>query len=1190
MTKPSLFVKRACTLFAAALILASTALAQPADAPKKKFNIPAGNADTTLKLFSEQSGEQIVYPVDKLHAIETKAVSGDLTGRDALVRMLADSGFVVVQDEKTGALAVRPVPVARVAEASNRAAGPVAAAASPTSKAAASAEQSAETPLVLTPFEVNASGDRGYLATSTLSGTRLNSKLEDLAASISVVTKQQLTDTASTDINDVFMYEAGTEGIYQFTAFTVDRGVVSDDISANPHGATRMRGLTSANVATNGFSTTLPFDTYNVDQVEISRGPNSSIFGLGNSGGGVNIVGSKANTNRDITSFGTRGDSYGGYRANFDINRSVAKDKFGVRVLGVYEEKGFEREPSADTTRRLQAAMTLRPFKNTTLRGSFESYRNFNSRPNSTTPRDMFADWIANGRPTWDPSTQTVNFRSGASSIGPITTGTGGNEGTLLPYSLTPTDTGFTGRPSWYIDNGAVQLYMINRMPGTTATATGPQDIAGTGRLLQNGTFYTKFAATYPLFNTKGITDKSVYDYSSINLAAPNFSTVKGETSSLELDQYLLRTQRHTLALQAAWLYERTQTASRAFLGYNDGGRMQTFIDINEKLLDGTPNPYFLRPYLGGSEPAFRKARNNNENYRGTLGYELNLTREQNWVRHLGLHRITGYAEYREIFGGSLGYKDTISSNEPWMTATLLGNRNNASSRAYPRYFVGDANGTNIDYAPSRIAAPTNLTLRYFNGATGQWLNEPVDYTEYYYANRLNKRLLSTTGGTWQAFFWDGRIVPTFGARRDFNRTRDGNSAINPTLATNGFYDQTPMYSFGQNDWVGRHGNTTNAGIVIRPLRWIGLTYSQSNSFSPGSLAYDVYGKPLSDPRGKTKDYGFTLGLFRDRDGSPRLNIIAKQYETLDIGRGSSELNTIVQRAIRLDADGNTTGGDPDLEGFLIQEIQKRTPTATTAEIDAEVVKLMGVDPSYIDGHRGRVHGDGADSYSRGKEVEIAYNPTPFWTLKGTIVQAKSFNSTVSPALQEYIESRVGTWRTIKSPFDGSAYWNGTYRVGNLTPEGWYNQNLIAPTKLAVALQGKPKSQTREWRVNMVTNFKVGGITENRWLKNLDVGGGIRWEDKASIGFFGKTDPDGIIRELDPNRPIWEKSRAYYDFMAGYSFRLLNNRVKTRIQLNVKNVFEKGRLQPIAVNPDGSPWAFRIIDPRQIFLSATFDL
>ena len=50
----------------------------------------------------------------------------------------------------------------------------------------------------------------------------MNTNLADIAASITVVTKQQMEDTASVDINDVFKFEANTEGIDQFTDQTVD--------------------------------------------------------------------------------------------------------------------------------------------------------------------------------------------------------------------------------------------------------------------------------------------------------------------------------------------------------------------------------------------------------------------------------------------------------------------------------------------------------------------------------------------------------------------------------------------------------------------------------------------------------------------------------------------------------------------------------------------------------------------------------------------------------------------------------------------------------------------------------------------------------------------------------------------------------------------------------------------------------
>jgi outer membrane receptor for ferric coprogen and ferric-rhodotorulic acid len=50
------------------------------------------------------------------------------------------------------------------------------------------------------------SDNNGYYASNTMSGTRLNSKIEDLGASIAVVTKQQMQDFALLDLNDIFNY------------------------------------------------------------------------------------------------------------------------------------------------------------------------------------------------------------------------------------------------------------------------------------------------------------------------------------------------------------------------------------------------------------------------------------------------------------------------------------------------------------------------------------------------------------------------------------------------------------------------------------------------------------------------------------------------------------------------------------------------------------------------------------------------------------------------------------------------------------------------------------------------------------------------------------------------------------------------------------------------------------------------
>jgi outer membrane receptor protein involved in Fe transport len=1053
----------------------------------------------------------------------------------------------------------------------------------------------------LSPFQVNSARDRGYEATSTLSGTRLNSNLEDLAASISVVTKKQLLDTASVDINDVFKYEANTEGTHQWTSFVNDRGTISDDIQANPTLATRMRGLTAANTAVDGFVSSIPFDTYNVESIEISRGPNSSIFGLGNTGGGVNVITARANLDHDISTFATRGDSYDGYRGSFDLNRVLLKDRLALRVLGLYEEKGFERKPSSEKTRRVEVALTVRPFKNTTIRSSFESYRDYFNRPNSTTPRDGISDWIANGKPTYDPIAQVVHFADGTPTLGLTTADslkTVANETARLPYSIGPTDTALTTYPSWYIENGQIQLYEINAMP--TATGTGPTSVDATTanpgkHLLYSTTYYSRNSTAFPLYVTPGITNRWLYDWTSINIAAPNYGKLKGETANVSLEQIILSTPRQSLALQASWMSEHIGGNNRSFLGTygNAGGKLQVSIDINEKLLDGTPNPYFLRPYLGYPRPGYNKSGSATDDYRATLAYELNLTNEKGWLKYLGRHRLSGYGEYRSMYTSSLSYTDTLSSDEVWISANgVSSNRNSAGYRPYVHYLVGDAKGYNVDYgAPGIVAPPFSTTLRYYNGVTRQWIDEPVDYAEYYFGNRPNRRLLSTYGATWQAFFLDDRIVPTFGVRRDYNRTRDANSAINPSTATDGFYDLSSQKIYAAYDWVQSRGPTTTRGVVVKPLSWVHLLYNQSDSFTPGALAYDVYGQPLPDPKGKTKDYGLQLVLF---DG--RLNIRAEQYETLDIGRADSTINTYVQRALRMDYSSSIT--DPNLTGQLTTQLQTTNPTWTADQVLAEVIRESGVDPNFIAGHYSKTHGDKGNATSRGKEIEIEFNPTKYWTVKSTITQAKAFNAQLSGELQDYIAARMPTWTTIKNPVvtnlsnpnDPLNFW-WTTPINGTTPKSWYTANVQAPVALAVATQGKQRTQTRQWRVNAVTNYKLAGITDNRWLKYVDVGGAVRWEDKACIGFYGAApDSDGIVRKYDPNRPIWDKKRHYFDLSVGYNLRLYQDKVNCRVQLNVNDVLERGRLQAVGVNPDGTPYAFRIVDPRQFVLSATFDL
>ena len=140
-------------------------------------------------------------------------------------------------------------------------------------------------------------------------------------------------------------------------------------------------------------------------------------------------------------------------------------------------------------------------------------------------------------------------------------------------------------------------------------------------------------------------------------------------------------------------------------------------------------------------------------------------------------------------------------------------------------------------------------------------------------------------------------------------------------------------------------------------------------------------------------------------------------------------------------------------------------------------------------------------------------------------------------------------------------------------------------------LEGRPRPQIRRYAAKFNTRYQLSGLTEDRILRNVSVGGSLRWQDKGAIGFYGVQSLPASITALNPNRPIYTPAETYVDLFVGYHTRLFRDKVRARFQLNVRNVQENGGgLQATQAFPDGTPLAYRIVDPRQFILSASFEL
>lgn len=180
-------------------------------------------------------------------------------------------------------------------------------------------------PLVLSAFEVNAESDRGYLASSAMSATRTNEKLENLPNSISVMTQDLLQDLAITDYFGAVDFAVGAENIYN------DQGTIGSPVGNRGGNQISFRGFASIRQLRDGFEWFMPQDVYNTERIEFNRGAGGLAYGDVDPGGIIN-VGTKRAGFRRKGSAQFRTDTYGSRRASLDLTQPLMRDRLGVRL------------------------------------------------------------------------------------------------------------------------------------------------------------------------------------------------------------------------------------------------------------------------------------------------------------------------------------------------------------------------------------------------------------------------------------------------------------------------------------------------------------------------------------------------------------------------------------------------------------------------------------------------------------------------------------------------------------------------------------------------------------------------------------------------------------------------------------------------------------------------------------------
>jgi hypothetical protein len=242
--------------------------------------------------------------------------------------------------------------------------------------------------------------------------------------------------------------------------------------------------------------------------------------------------------------------------------------------------------------------------------------------------------------------------------------------------------------------------------------------------------------------------------------------------------------------------------------------------------------------------------------------------------------------------------------------------------------------------------------------------------------------------------------------------------------------------------------------------------------------------------------------------------------------------------------------------------------------------------------------------------------------VSASVTKTEAINTAAGSAVDDYIAERMPIWTTLEDPrftqaspggaglpvgANGNLLWWHILGPSFNTAAGYNNTNsaatnfagnVDAPMAVFRQMIGRPRPQVRKYTAKFNTKYNLSGITDHAVLKNMTVGGSLRWIDKGSIGFYGLGyDPSKDLRlpanrilQLDPDRPIYSPADTFVDLFVSYRTRLFSDKVRASFQLNVKNVGESGgRLQPTSAFLDGTPSTYRIIDPRQFILTASFD-
>ncbi|MFC4312521.1 TonB-dependent receptor domain-containing protein [Steroidobacter flavus] len=314
----------------------SVVVAAPARAEQRVFDLPAQEATTGIPAFAQQAGIQILVSESAARNRRTAEVVGEFSIQAALERLLSGSGLnVLFQDAHT---------------------------------------------IVLAP-EVRGTASSTELEEIVVTAFRRDELLQEVPAAVSVLRRSNLKAKGAQDYRDYLTTIPGvnfTQSASSAMRVTI-RGV-SDGIG----GTDPLTGIyIDETPITESFTATLDPSIYDVDRIEVLKGPQGTLYGSGSMGGTVRVITNKPKLDALEASvhgrFGTVAHGDQNRRVDGVLNVPLTARSMALRVsAGHREDAGWiddvarhEKDGNTVDKSDAHAQWLLRPGEATSILVSF---------------------------------------------------------------------------------------------------------------------------------------------------------------------------------------------------------------------------------------------------------------------------------------------------------------------------------------------------------------------------------------------------------------------------------------------------------------------------------------------------------------------------------------------------------------------------------------------------------------------------------------------------------------------------------------------------------------------------------------------------------------------------------------------------------------------------------------------------